>query len=262
MVDDLKKLVAGLIKEAQNAESTDKAQALASIAEKDVLPAGSGARASRLEYKTVDERWNDKISRYETMESTPAGEVDGLDEYDFIARARIDKKTSEPVFYVDIKSEKLRDILRTIERNLFYQYLPELEVYRTKLSDDVGQEAAEPKHLSLLADFIKSKYASTTDRLFPLLKNGEIIYELLWAFLPNTIVYTTCLDTEKSLCFRFDMSEEKTTATGIMYFHISIRTELSSAKSRRHYLLRNLPVLSGSSPSPHFPLRTIHAEAR
>ncbi|KAL9004824.1 MAG: hypothetical protein Q9188_002368 [Gyalolechia gomerana] len=169
VVDDLKRLVAGLIKEAQNAESTDKVQASASIAEKDVPPTGSGARASRLEYKTVDEHWNDKTSRYETVESTPAGEVDGLDKYIFVARARIDKKTSEPVFYVDIKSEKLRDILRTvlqnihgislredkpqIERNLLYQYLPELEAYRTKLSDDVGQDAAELKHLSLLADF-------------------------------------------------------------------------------------------------------------
>lgn len=32
------------------------------------------------------------------MESTPAGEVDGLDEYDFIARARIGK-------YIDIRKK-------------------------------------------------------------------------------------------------------------------------------------------------------------
>jgi len=99
-----------------------------------------------------------------------------------------------------------------------------LEAYRTKLSDDVGQDAAGLKHLSLLADFIKSKYASTTDRLIPLLENGETSYELLWAlFKPDTIVYTTCLDTEKSLCFRFDMGEERTTATGITYFHMECR---------------------------------------
>lgn len=99
-----------------------------------------------------------------------------------------------------------------------------MEAYQTKLSDDVGQDAAELKHLSLLADFIKSKYASTTDHLIPLLENSEITYELLWAlFKPNTIVYTTCLDTEKSLCIRFDMGEEKTTATGIIYFHLECR---------------------------------------
>jgi hypothetical protein len=36
------------------------------------------------------------------------------------------------------------------------------------LSDDIDQDAVELKHLSLLADFIKRKYASTTDRLIPL----------------------------------------------------------------------------------------------
>jgi len=55
--DDLKRLVVGLIKEAQKVESTDKVPATASVAEKDVPPAGSRARASRLEYKTVDERY-------------------------------------------------------------------------------------------------------------------------------------------------------------------------------------------------------------
>ncbi len=61
-VDDLKRLVVGLIKEAQKAESTDKVQASASVAEKDVPPAGSGARASRLEYKIVDERYSSPTS--------------------------------------------------------------------------------------------------------------------------------------------------------------------------------------------------------
>ncbi len=56
-VDDLKRLVVGFIKEAQKVEYTDKVQALASVAEKHVPPAGSGARASRLEDKTVDERY-------------------------------------------------------------------------------------------------------------------------------------------------------------------------------------------------------------
>lgn len=34
------------------------------------------------------------------------------------------------------------------------------------------------------------------------------------------IVYITCLDTEKYLCFQFDMSEEQTTVTDITYFHM------------------------------------------
>ncbi|KAL9126352.1 MAG: hypothetical protein Q9217_004582 [Psora testacea] len=217
-----------------------KLQNTASVPEKDVQPAGPRARASRLEYKTIDERWNEKTGRYETVESLPPGEVEGLDEYVFIARARIDKGSSDPVFYIDVKSDKLRDILRTVlqdvhgislredkpavDRNLLYHYLPELEAYGTKMSDDVGQDGAELKHLNLLVDFMKSEYASTTARLSPLLKNGEIIYDLLWAlFRPNTIVYTICLDTEKALCIRFDRGEEKTSSTGVTYFHMECR---------------------------------------
>ena len=55
-VNDLKRLLFGIIKEAQKAESTDKVQTSASVAEEDVPPTESGARASRREYKIVDER--------------------------------------------------------------------------------------------------------------------------------------------------------------------------------------------------------------
>jgi len=105
-----------------------------------------------------------------------------------------------------------------------YNYLPELEAYGTKLGFDIGRDGAELRHLNLLVDFMKSKYASTTDRLTPLLENGEITYDLLWAlFKPNTIVYTTCLDTEKALCFRFDRGDEKMSSTGVTYFHMECR---------------------------------------
>ena len=71
---------------------------------------------------------------------------------------------------------------------------------------------------------MKSKYASTTDPLTPLLESGEITYDLLWAlFKPNTIVYTTCLDTEKALCFRFDRGDERMSSTSVTYFHVECR---------------------------------------
>ncbi len=43
MVDDLRRLVVGLIKEAQKAESAEKVQSTASVPEKDVPPAGPRA---------------------------------------------------------------------------------------------------------------------------------------------------------------------------------------------------------------------------
>jgi len=56
-VDDLKRLVIEFIKKAQKAKFTDKVQVLVFVAEKNVSSAKSRARASRLKYKTVDERY-------------------------------------------------------------------------------------------------------------------------------------------------------------------------------------------------------------
>ena len=56
-VDDFKRLVVGLIKEAQKAEYTNKVQIITPEAEKNVSPVESKARASRLKYKTVNERY-------------------------------------------------------------------------------------------------------------------------------------------------------------------------------------------------------------
>ena len=49
-VDDLRRFLVGLIKEAQKAESTGKVQTTVSVPEKDIALSGPRARASRLEF--------------------------------------------------------------------------------------------------------------------------------------------------------------------------------------------------------------------
>ena len=80
------------------------------------------------------------------------------------------------------------------------------------------------KHLDLLISFIKTTYASTTERLKPLLKNCEIIYNLLWAlFKLNLEVYTTCSGTGELRCVKFNYSKEKTRQSGAKYFYLDCR---------------------------------------
>jgi hypothetical protein len=80
------------------------------------------------------------------------------------------------------------------------------------------------KHLDLLISFIETTYASTTERLEPLLKNREITYDLLWAlFKPNSEVYTTCPGTGEPRCVKFNHGEEKTRQSGAKYFHLDCR---------------------------------------
>lgn len=80
--------------------------------------------------------WDPKSYEYKIAESIKSSDaVTDLDQYVFVVRQRIseyasafaqsssnnyglDKKTLEPTYYVDIKSEGLRDILRTVLRNV------------------------------------------------------------------------------------------------------------------------------------------------
>jgi len=78
--------------------------------------------------------------------------------------------------------------------------------------------------LGLLVDFIKKTYKSTAQRLYSLLENNEITYDLLWAlFKPNSMVYTTCFGTRKPRCVMYDDGEEKETDYGVKYYNMECR---------------------------------------
>ena len=58
-------------------------------------------------------------------------------------------------------------------------------------------------------------------RLTSLLKIYETTYDLLWAlFRPNTNIYATIFDAEKPACYRYSSGKERTTSSGVSYFHI------------------------------------------
>ncbi|KAF4628864.1 hypothetical protein G7Y89_g9286 [Cudoniella acicularis] len=99
------------------------------------------ARASKLDFKAVNEVWDDKAYKY-TIEESPksVNKANELDQYVFVIRARIKKKISAATVYIDIKSEYLRDVLRTVlksvyrisvKQNLLYHYLPKLKSLRS-----------------------------------------------------------------------------------------------------------------------------------
>ncbi|KAF8540209.1 P-loop containing nucleoside triphosphate hydrolase protein [Trichophaea hybrida] len=193
------------------------------------------APASRLEFKTVNEVWDEEDEEYR-IEESPEREVKTFDEYVcFYVNKGLDRHTKDPTFYIDLKSEDLRDILRevlkdvyglslveekpTIERHVLYHYLPELESYRTSHADIASME-----HLDLLIDCVTEIYAPTTQRLLPLQEHGEITYDLLWAlFKPNTPVYTTCFGTKKPRCVIYDSAEEMINRSKKKYWSMDCR---------------------------------------
>ncbi|KAF2193617.1 P-loop containing nucleoside triphosphate hydrolase protein [Zopfia rhizophila CBS 207.26] len=202
-------------------------------------PEEAKGRASKLAYKKVDEVWDKNAYKYKIAEPVaPTGEVTELDQYVFVVRVRIDKSTKEPTSYIDIKSELLRDILRvilrdvrvvslaedmpSIDQNVLYHFLPNMESYQSHGDD--GKDARNLKHLGLLIDYINATYKSTTERLLSLVKRGEITYDLLWAlFKPNSDVYSICPGTQAGRCLKYIHGEEIVDPTGSAYFRVEGR---------------------------------------
>lgn len=68
---------------------------------------------------------------------------------------------------------------------------------------------------------VRDRYKSITERLVPLLKEGRITYDLLWAlFKANSHVISICAGSGKLRCLRYDMGEEKKTDQGVEYFEL------------------------------------------
>ncbi|KAL2041526.1 hypothetical protein N7G274_005908 [Stereocaulon virgatum] len=130
-------------------------------------------RASKLD-------WDTTTSKYKIVDSSALPEaVKDLDEHMLVVRARTDKETFEQVIYIDIKSEKLRDVLRvvlrdvrglslredkiTLEQNLSNHYVPKLEAYSIEVEESTHDDT-KLKHINLMVNYIRSAYVSTTSR--------------------------------------------------------------------------------------------------
>ncbi|OJD26011.1 hypothetical protein ACJ73_02610 [Blastomyces percursus] len=169
-------------------------------------------RASKLESKAVREVWNEKAYEYKVVDSPPTMAVSELDEYVFVTRTRIDRRTQEPTVYIDIKS---------VEQNILYHFLPELEAHRESMAEP---DIPERKHVDLLIQHLHDAYKPLTERLHSLLNGRKITYDLLWAlFKPNMPVSTTCNGSGKPRCVKYDFGIEKATAQGVEYFEVNGR---------------------------------------
>ena len=86
--------------------------------------------------------------------------------------------------------------------------LPDLDTYQKRRSSSSPEDDIALEHLNLLINHVKEAYAPLTQTLKPLLKCGEITFDLLWTlFRPNEMVYTECNGTGTSKCFRYDFGE-------------------------------------------------------
>ncbi|KAJ5101749.1 hypothetical protein NUU61_003971 [Penicillium alfredii] len=146
--------------------------------------------ASKSQYKTVLETYGPLPPfRFRFRDFlTPAVIQTNFAEYAFVVRERLERNAEEVTPNIDIKSEGLRDILRvvlhdikaislmedkpSIEQNILFHFLPELDKYAENMNNPDGEFPLE--HPLLLIHHLKQANSATSQRLSAMLQHGHI----------------------------------------------------------------------------------------
>jgi hypothetical protein len=129
---------------------------------------------------------------------------------------------------IDIKSEELVSVLRKVMRdvrminlsvdkpvlepNLLFNYLPDFQevLQKEKEQPEDVQNKKKIDHLDVLINYLLEDYAPITKVLYPLLEEGRITFDHLWAvFRPGTIIHTLCPGTNEPMCLKLDWGSSK-----------------------------------------------------
>ncbi|KAF9881415.1 AAA family ATPase [Colletotrichum karsti] len=188
------------------------------------LPAPN--KRGKLDYKRVDQVWDNTIHNYKLQDTTETTSDSQYDGYVLQVRRTFDWEGKYKTTFVDIKSKILRECLQDVignvkgvslvdevpklDPNLLFLYLEDLRSYAKKLkkkkpiSTDKKERKKEQKsinnkrlHLKVLLKYLDKDYAHVKKSLYPMLENGLITFELLWAlWKPDTLVYTATYGTQ------------------------------------------------------------------
>ncbi|GKT59638.1 AAA family ATPase [Colletotrichum tofieldiae] len=181
----------------------------------------SSKRKSKLDFKRVDQVWDSAIHQYKLQDTALTTSDTQYDGYVLQIRRTFDWEGKFKATLVDIKSKILRECLQEVmgnikgvslvdetpklNPNMLFLYLEDFRKYDKQLKKTaaVGADKKERKkhkkhiktkrqHLKVLLKYLDKDYAHIKKSLYPMLENGLITFDLLWAlFKPNTLVYTT-----------------------------------------------------------------------
>ncbi|CAG8973743.1 hypothetical protein HYALB_00007692 [Hymenoscyphus albidus] len=195
-------------------------------------------RASKLEYKRVDQLWDSTIHNYKLTDTAEDEESSEYDQYLFNVRRTFDWEGKYKATVVDIKSKLLKEALNevmdgvkgvslveetpTVDPNLLFLYLEDLrQSYKDLKNKKVTVKKGKKKqikrnetkraHLKVLLKYLDKDYASTKKTLYPMLESGLITFDLLWAlYKPNTLAYTTTYGSvDEPRAFRIELAEKE-----------------------------------------------------
>ncbi|PNP83567.1 hypothetical protein FNYG_03130 [Fusarium nygamai] len=172
-------------------------------------------------FKRVDQVWDNSIHNFKLQDTADTDTDSQYDEYIFHVRRKFDWEGKHVATVVDIKSKLLRECLQDVIGNaegislvdetpkmnpeVLFLYLEDLRDHlkalrkakpagKSKKSRKKNKSLLKEKkqHLKILIKYLDHDFESTKESLYPMLKNGLITFELLWAlWKPDTLVYAT-----------------------------------------------------------------------
>ncbi|RMD44136.1 hypothetical protein DV735_g1038, partial [Chaetothyriales sp. CBS 134920] len=185
----------------------------------------------------VDQLWDATLHDYKLTETVSDQGSDKWDQYIFTVRRRFDWEHKYQETLVDIKSKTLKEALQhimvgvkglgliqdtpSIDPNTLFLYLEETRDLMNRFQDKSKDEKTSTKerksaattalHLGVLVSYLDKDYAETKKTLRPMLENGMITFDLLWAlFKPNLIAYTTTYgDRDHPRAFKVDFATKR-----------------------------------------------------
>ncbi|OAA67111.1 aaa family ATPase [Niveomyces insectorum RCEF 264] len=196
------------------------------------------SKGSIMDFKRVDQVWDSTIHNYklqDTAEKVVDAEYEG---YLFHVRRTFDWEGKYKHTIVDIKSKLLREVLQAVigdvkgvslveetpklDPNLLFLYVEDMRDYvkalkKAKPSGDKKARKKEQKRnekkrrqLKVLVKYIDKDYEAVKKSLNPMLENGIITFDLLWAlWKPNTLAFSTAYGSpDQPRVFKAEMSEK------------------------------------------------------
>ncbi|KAI1206073.1 uncharacterized protein F4807DRAFT_453669 [Annulohypoxylon truncatum] len=197
------------------------------------------AAIQRLEFKRVDQVWDSQIHNYKLQDTAENASNSQYDEYLFHVRRTFDWEGKYKTTIVDIKSKQLREALQDVigsvkgvslveetpkvDPKMLFLYLEDMREYMNNLKElePEGDSRKERKkvqkwidekrrHLRVLIKYLDTDHAETKKSLYPMLENGLITFDLLWAlWKPNTLAYTTTYGSvDEPRIFKVEVAEK------------------------------------------------------
>ncbi|SPO01514.1 related to TOB3 (member of AAA-ATPase family) [Cephalotrichum gorgonifer] len=198
-----------------------------------------GPSNGEVEFKRVDQVWDSTIHNYKLKDTTQSDATSKYEGFVFHVRRTFDWEGKYKTTYVDIKSKALRECLQEVignvkglslveeapklDPNMLFLYLDDFRAHlkvlkKTKASGATKKDrkreekhlVVKRSHLKLLVEYLKEDYAEVKKSLYPMLENGLITFDLIWAlWKPGTLVYSgTYGSNDEPRAFKVDTAEK------------------------------------------------------